>query len=80
MLKFFAGERQTDLPFACLSHFDSSRVHDNAFPFFPPDNGRMPSPDTKADYVRWTVDLAQPSGTKVADPQVLVATPAEFPR
>lgn len=61
-------------------YFDSSRVHDNGFPFFPPEDGRLPPPDTKADYVRWTIDLAQPSGTKVADPQVLVPTPTEFPR
>ncbi|GAA5959695.1 hypothetical protein JCM21900_001395, partial [Sporobolomyces salmonicolor] len=60
--------------------FDSSRVHDNAFPFFPPDDGRMPSPNTKADYVRWTIDLSQPSGTKVKDPVVLIDTPVEFPR
>lgn len=61
-------------------YLDSSRVHDNAFPFFPPDDGRMPSPETKADYVRWTIDLAKPAETVLPDPQVLLDIPCEFPR
>ena len=60
--------------------FESSRVHDNAFPFFPPDDGRMPAPDAKADFVRWEIDLTQPSGTTVPDPLVILDSPAEFPR
>jgi carotenoid cleavage dioxygenase-like enzyme len=39
---------------------ESSRVHDNAFPIFPTENGRMPSPETQADFVRWELDLTLP--------------------
>ncbi|KAL1626327.1 transcriptional regulatory protein rco1 [Neofusicoccum ribis] len=60
--------------------FESSRVMDNAFPFFPPADGRMPAPDAKADFVRWELDLTAPSGTRVADPRVVLDMPAEFPR
>ncbi|TGO56546.1 hypothetical protein BCON_0076g00240 [Botryotinia convoluta] len=45
-------------------YMESSRVYDNAFPFFPPDDGRMPNLDTKGDFARWEFDLSQPSGTK----------------
>lgn len=61
-------------------YFESSRVHDNAFPFFPPEDGRMPPPDTKADFVRWELDLTKPSGTTVPDPRVILDVPSEFPR
>ncbi|KAH6887112.1 lignostilbene dioxygenase [Thelonectria olida] len=60
--------------------FESSRVHDNAFPFFPPADGRMPPPDVKADFVRWEIDLNQPTGSKVQDPLVILDVPSEFPR
>ncbi|EOD46882.1 putative isoeugenol monooxygenase protein [Neofusicoccum parvum UCRNP2] len=60
--------------------FESSRVMDNAFPFFPPADGRMPAPDAQADFVRWELDLTAPSGTRVADPRVVLDMPAEFPR
>lgn len=60
--------------------FESSRVHDNAFPFFPPDDGRMPVPDAKADFVRWELDLSNPSDTQVPDPQIILDMPTEFPR
>jgi carotenoid cleavage dioxygenase-like enzyme len=61
---------------------ESSRVHDNAFPFFPPDteNPRMPAPDTKADYVRWRIDPTRPDRSLVPDPEVILDTPSEFPR
>ncbi|OBS25968.1 hypothetical protein FPOA_06500 [Fusarium poae] len=61
-------------------HFESSRVHDNAFPFFPPDDGRMPAPDAKADFVRWKIDLNQSNGTTISDPIVILDVPSEFPR
>lgn len=61
-------------------YFESSRVHDNAFPFFPPDDGTMPAPDAKADFVRWEIDLNKPSGTTVPDPLVILDVPSEFPR
>ncbi|KPM44873.1 hypothetical protein AK830_g1595 [Neonectria ditissima] len=60
--------------------FESSRVHDNAFPFFPPDDGRMPAPDAKADFVRWEIDPNQPDGSTVPDPLVILDIPSEFPR
>lgn len=61
---------------------ESSRVHDNAFPFFPPDteNPRMPSPETKADFVRWAVDPNLPNRSRIPDPLVVVDAPSEFPR
>ena len=59
---------------------ESSRVHDNAFPFFPPDDGRMPAPDAKADFVRWHIDATKPAGSQMDDPLVVLDCPAEFPR
>ena len=59
---------------------ESSRVHDNAFPFFPPVDGRMPAPDTHVDFVRWELDLTRPSGATLPDPLVVLDVPAEFPR
>lgn len=61
---------------------ESSRVHDNAFPFFPTDEEtpRLPSPDSKADYVRWKIDPNQPDRSKIPDPEVILDCPAEFPR
>lgn len=61
-------------------YLESSRVHDNAFPFFPPEDGRMPAPEAKADFVRWELDLALPTGSSIPDPQVLLDVPCEFPR
>lgn len=40
----------------------------------------MPAPDTKADLARFTLDLTQPTDTKVADVQVILDFPGEFPR
>ncbi|KAF4459583.1 isoeugenol monooxygenase [Fusarium albosuccineum] len=61
-------------------YLETSRVHDNAFPFFPPDDGTMPAPDAKADFVRWEFDLTQPSGSTIPDPLVVLDVPSEFPR
>uniref|UniRef100_A0A0D2XF77 Lignostilbene alpha,beta-dioxygenase I n=1 Tax=Fusarium oxysporum (strain Fo5176) TaxID=660025 RepID=A0A0D2XF77_FUSOF len=61
-------------------YLESSRVHDNAFPFFPPEDGRMPAPDAKADFVRWEIDLNAPSGTQLVDPEIILDVPSEFPR
>lgn len=60
---------------------ETTRVHDNGFPFFPPDDGRMPAPDAKADFARFKLDLTQPTGSKLArEPEVVLDIPAEFPR
>lgn len=59
---------------------ESSLVHENAFPFFPPDNGRMPDPNAKAEFVRWSIDATQPAGTRMSDPTTVLDCPAEFPR
>ena len=40
----------------------------------------MPSPETKADFVRWELDPSLPSGTPVPDPMVVLDLPSEFPR
>ncbi|GFF22932.1 hypothetical protein IFM46972_00505 [Aspergillus udagawae] len=59
---------------------EGSQVHDNAFPFFPPKDGRMPSPDSKADFVRWEFDLSKPTSTTISHPTVVLDLPSEFPR
>lgn len=61
-------------------HAESTRVHDNAFPFFPAEDGRLPAPNAKADYVRWTIDPRQPTNTKLPEAEIILDTPAEFPR
>lgn len=61
-------------------HLESSRVHDNNFPFFPTVDGKMPGPETKGDFVRWELDLSQPTGSKIASPQVILDVACEFPR
>lgn len=61
-------------------YIESTRVHDNAFPFFPTTEGRLPAPETKADFVRWELDLDAPTGSSIPDPQVLLDLPCEFPR
>ncbi|KAF6822728.1 isoeugenol monooxygenase [Colletotrichum plurivorum] len=59
---------------------ETTRVHDNGFPFFPADDGRMPVADPASDYVRWTLDLTKPDGSSVPDPEVILDIPSEFPR
>ncbi|CAK1360196.1 Lignostilbene-alpha,beta-dioxygenase isozyme III [Cercospora beticola] len=59
---------------------ESSLVHDNAFPFFPADDGTLPAPDAKAQFVRWHIDAKAPAGSKMEDPKVVLDCPAEFPR
>lgn len=61
-------------------YVESSRVHDNAFPFFPSKDGRLPSPQTKADFVRWELDLSLPTDSMIPDPIVILDLPSEFPR
>lgn len=61
-------------------YLESSRVHDNAFPFFPTVEGVMPAPDAKADFVRWEIDLSKPTGSTVPDPFMVLDVPSEFPR
>ncbi|KIW12767.1 hypothetical protein PV08_07954 [Exophiala spinifera] len=60
--------------------FENARVHDNAFGFFPDAYGRKPGPETKADFVRYEIDLTQPSESWVPDPKVILDIPCEFPR
>lgn len=59
---------------------ETTRVHDNGFPFFPSEDGRQPDPAAKVDIARFTLDLTQPTNTKVAEAQVILDLPAEFPR
>lgn len=52
---------------------ESSRVHGNAFPFFPP-NGEAPPQapiETKADYVRWDIDPTKEDRSSLPDPKVI---------
>ncbi|CAG8958784.1 hypothetical protein HYFRA_00011734 [Hymenoscyphus fraxineus] len=61
-------------------YLETTRVHDNAFPFFPTDDGRRPALDAKADLVRFTFDLSQPTDTTATKTETFLDCPAEFPR
>ena len=62
---------------------ETSRVFGNELPWFPPADG-VPTPQTsstgKGDYVRWKLDLSQPSWSRVPDPMTVLNRPAEFAR
>ncbi|KAG4272721.1 hypothetical protein FPRO04_14618 [Fusarium proliferatum] len=60
-------------------YFESSRVFYNTLPWFEPP-GEPDMKDLKADYVRWEIDINQPTGTKVKDPQVILDLPRGFAR
>lgn len=59
---------------------ESSRIHDNAYPFFPSEDGRKPDPETKADFVRWEFDPNLPDNSPCPDLLVVLDLPCEFPR
>ncbi|KAF2210578.1 hypothetical protein CERZMDRAFT_106722 [Cercospora zeae-maydis SCOH1-5] len=59
---------------------ESSLVHENAFPFFPAADGRLPAPNAKAQFVRWHIDATAGAGSMMEDPKVVLDCPAEFPR
>ncbi|KAF1828402.1 carotenoid oxygenase [Decorospora gaudefroyi] len=62
-------------------YIETSRYHDNAFPFFPTDDGRLPAANLKADFVRFTIDLSKPSGSTLEnEPEMVLDLPSEFPR
>lgn len=50
----------------------------NSFPFWNPDEYQIPQ-QPKSDYVRWTIDLQQPDGSKLPPPKVLYPDMCEFP-
>lgn len=60
--------------------FDTSRAYENPTPWFP-EEGKDPEwKHTKIDFVRWSLDLSKPHGSKLKEPEVLVNCPCEFPR
>ncbi|KAJ6038237.1 carotenoid oxygenase [Penicillium canescens] len=61
-------------------YFEGSRVFYNIFRVFDPPGDHHGSKNMKADYVRWKIDLSQPSGTLVADPEIILDLPAELAR
>ncbi|KAL8362781.1 hypothetical protein RB601_008833 [Gaeumannomyces tritici] len=61
-------------------YVQTTRASDNVFPWFPAEDGRVPAPDTKLDFARWSIDLTRPTGTRLPDPEVLVDRACEFPR
>jgi carotenoid cleavage dioxygenase-like enzyme len=61
-------------------YLKSSQVHDNAFPLFPTDDCRMPTPHAKADFVRWEINLNHSTGSSVPDPLIVFDVPSKFPR
>ncbi|KAK3045942.1 hypothetical protein LTR09_012534 [Extremus antarcticus] len=64
-----------------LIHLESTRVHGNVFPFFPPADGATASAgEAKADFVRWTIDPRQASDSWLPDPELILDLPSEFPR
>ncbi|EEU35766.1 uncharacterized protein NECHADRAFT_44390 [Fusarium vanettenii 77-13-4] len=60
-------------------YIESSRMAYSPFPMFDP-KARDRSPNFKADYVRWEIDLAKPTNSKVSDPQVILDMPSEMVR
>ncbi|KAK3683300.1 carotenoid oxygenase [Podospora appendiculata] len=58
---------------------ESSRLFYNVFPEL---GARTDKPfgNMQADYVRWTLDLGQPDGTRLADPEVILDMPGEMAR
>ncbi|KAK3320482.1 carotenoid oxygenase [Cercophora scortea] len=58
---------------------ESSRMFYNLFPMLG-ERTDKPFGDMKADYVRWTLDLGQPDGTRLADPEVILDMPGEMAR
>lgn len=75
-----AAAWEEDSDNGCYLYMESSRVFDNELAFFPPADGMTPSRTRKADFVRWQFNLSQPSGSRIADPQVILDLPSEFPR
>ncbi|ETS60306.1 hypothetical protein PaG_05861 [Moesziomyces aphidis] len=64
---------------------DSSLVHGNAFPFFPPDSDEQKKKQEadgtpKAQFVRWTIDPRKDNNEQLPDPEVILDTPSEFPQ
>ncbi|KAK4148834.1 putative carotenoid cleavage dioxygenase [Chaetomidium leptoderma] len=59
--------------------FESSRVYYNIFPVLG-DPKDKPFRDMEADYVRWEIDLSQPTNTRLADPKVILDVPGEMAR
>ncbi|KAJ0339553.1 hypothetical protein COL922a_004281 [Colletotrichum nupharicola] len=59
---------------------ESSRMMYSPFPMFDTPTEGNPFGDMKADYVRWSIDLSQPTETKTIDPTVIVDLPGEMAR
>lgn len=64
---------------------DSSLVHGNAFPFFPPDSIEQQEKHAKegtpkAQFVRWTIDPRADPSQQLPDPEVILDVPSEFPQ
>ncbi|KAL6702811.1 hypothetical protein ACN47E_000897 [Coniothyrium glycines] len=70
-----AWEENDDLLF-----LETSRVFYNVLPQFEPPNTDRDLSNLKADYVRWELDLKQPSGTQVKEPEVILDLPSELAR
>ncbi|OPB41895.1 hypothetical protein A0O28_0104550 [Trichoderma guizhouense] len=62
-------------------YIETTRVHGNVFPFFPPTDGQSAGAgEAKADFVRWKIDPSQPSDSWLEDPTLILDLPCEFPR
>lgn len=62
------------------AYIETTRVHGNVFPFISLTHGQAATGEAKADFVRWTIDLAQPSDSWLKNPIVLLDLACEFPR
>ncbi|KAK3314351.1 carotenoid oxygenase [Apodospora peruviana] len=66
-------------------YLESSRIFYNVFPALdpsPPPNQMTPFGDLpmRADYVRWEIDLTQPTNSRVPEPEVILDMPGEMAR
>lgn len=57
------------------SHYVSTNM---IFPFWNPPEMKVPKPT--GSYVRWTLDLSQPTESRVPDPEELMASLCDFPK
>ncbi|KAK4205495.1 putative carotenoid cleavage dioxygenase [Triangularia verruculosa] len=58
-------------------YFKSSRIFYSVFPVIGPPTNK-PFRDFQADYVRWEINLTQPTNTRVVEPTVILDMPGEM--
>ncbi|KAI1848593.1 hypothetical protein JX266_005452 [Neoarthrinium moseri] len=61
-------------------YIETSRVYGNLFPDWASEADLPADPNPESDFVRWELDLSQPTNSTVPDPEVVVPLTSEFPR